>query len=204
MSARTTERKPWPMKWIVVAILAFIVPYTYLTLTFRKPGKAFEPYQDMKDRANVLRLLSAGYQRVPSDLERPADAPRPTLSAVTSAAAAGLPPELKATLIQTPMLPQEIATVRAPAIVNAGSAYPVDFTCTLGDNKREPSGAAAYIHGDEIVILPNFEHLADGLMSRSRDSRLRVTIPASVLKAGSYHVTLVGEHASRSWTLQVH
>ena len=90
------------------------------------------------------------------------------------------------------------------AIVNAGSAYPVDFTCTLGDNKREPSGAAAYIHGDEIVILPNFEHLADGLMSRSRDSRLRVTIPASVLKAGSYHVTLVGEHASRSWTLQVH
>lgn len=192
------------MKWIVVAILVFIVPYTYLTIRYRKPGKAFEPYHDMKDRANVLRLLSAGFQRVPSELERPADFPRPTLSAVTSVAAPGLPPELKATLVETPLLPQEIATVHAPAIINAGSAYPVDFTCTLGDNKREPSGASAYIHGDEIVILSDFEHLADGLMSRTRESRLRVTIPANVLKAGTYHLTLVGEHASRSWTLQVH
>jgi hypothetical protein len=60
MPAAPNERKLWPMKWIVVAIVAVIVPYTFLTLRYRRPGKAFEPYADMKDRANTMRLLSAG------------------------------------------------------------------------------------------------------------------------------------------------
>src|SRR5438105_3708911 len=65
MSAAPKHHEPWPMKWIALAILLFIVPYTYLTLHFRKPGKAFEPYADLSKRANTARLLSAGYQRIP-------------------------------------------------------------------------------------------------------------------------------------------
>ena len=35
-------RKPWPMKWIIVAILVTIIPYTWITLAFRKPNPAHE------------------------------------------------------------------------------------------------------------------------------------------------------------------
>ncbi|MBI4622331.1 MAG: hypothetical protein HY736_03790 [Verrucomicrobia bacterium] len=36
MSAAPKDRQPWPMKWIALAILLVIVPYTFLTLHYRK------------------------------------------------------------------------------------------------------------------------------------------------------------------------
>ncbi len=192
------------MKWIVVAILVFIVPYTYLTLKYRKPGKAFEPYQDMKDRANVMRLLSAGFQRIDALMERPADARKVAMTVGTSAVPGGLPPELKSTLVEFPLLPASIDAVRASGIIEPADPYPIEFTCSLSDEKHAPASALVYVHGEEVVILPNFERVADGLMARSFDSRIRITVPASSFKSGSYHVTLVGETASRSWSLQVH
>jgi hypothetical protein len=61
------------MRWIVVAILLFIPTYTYLTLHFRRPGPSFNPYQDMRDRADVIRLLKAGYRRVAIEATRPVE-----------------------------------------------------------------------------------------------------------------------------------
>src|SRR3954465_12627511 len=104
------DRQPWPMKWIVVAILLVIVPYTIITLKYRKPGKAFEPYQDMKDRTNTARLLSAGYQPLPVPAQRPADRMTPITSATIGTASGGLPSGLKATLVAAPALPNEITT----------------------------------------------------------------------------------------------
>ena len=192
------------MKWIVLAIVVFIVPYTYLTLHYRKPGKAFEPYQDMKDRANVIRLLSAGFQRIPADMERPADGRRVAMSAASEPVAGGLPPELKSTLVEFPLLPSKIDSVHASGIVSANDVYTIDFTCTLADEKRSPSNAELYLHSDQIVILPDFERVADGLTARTFDSHIRITVPAGSFKPGGYHVTLIGDTASRAWALQVH
>ena len=61
MSARSPNKKPWSLKWIAIIILACIIPYTWITVRYRKPGPAFQPYDDSKNRANVLRLLDAGY-----------------------------------------------------------------------------------------------------------------------------------------------
>ena len=69
------------MKWVVLTIIAVLVPYTWLTLHYRKPGHAFEPYHDLKNRANIGRLLAAGYQRIPVDASRPADAVRVSATA---------------------------------------------------------------------------------------------------------------------------
>src|SRR5690606_6014035 len=55
-SRMSNQRRPWPMKWVIVAIIAILVPYTFLTLRYRKPGPAFQPYEDMKNQANVTRL----------------------------------------------------------------------------------------------------------------------------------------------------
>ena len=90
MTARPTP-KPWPMKWIVVAIVVFAAGYTAVNFYFRKPGKAYRPYQDAQDRATTARLLNAGWQRVPLTTRRPmekAATERP--SATISRAAVGL------------------------------------------------------------------------------------------------------------------
>lgn len=198
------SRQPWPMKWVILAIILGIGAYTYLTLHYRKAGPAFRPYADLKDRANTKRLVSAGYQRVTLDAVLPSDPITPGQTAAASAAGAGLPSNLRETLVDQPTLPSEIVSVAAAPSLNSMFAYPIGFKCTLPDNKLQLAGAELYVRGEEIVVAPNFDRLSGGLLSRTRESLIRVTVPPGTLKPGSYRVTLVGARASKVWTLQVH
>lgn len=191
------------MKWIVIAIIAVIVPYTFLTLRYRRPEKAFEPYQDMKERANTLRLLNAGFQRVALDADRPADPKRSVRPAGTMPATGGLPLALSSTLVDAPLLPAEIVAVFAAPTANTLMSYPIEFTCTAPDNKQQLSGAHLYLRHEEIYVVPAFERLGGGLLARTRESTIRLTVPAGALKPGHYRVVLVGSRASKSWTLDV-
>lgn len=203
MTAARKDRKPWPMKWIVVAIVVFIPLYTYLTLHFRRPGPAFRPYQDMRDRADVIRLLKAGYHRVSIEASRPAEAIPPS-GVATSPAPGGLPEELRKTLVETPLLPLEIDSVSAAPTAVSGIDYPIGLAYTIPDNKRQLSGAHLYEREGEIVIVADFERLDSGLLARTRDGTALLQVPPGSLKPGKYRVVLVGERASRSWTLTVH
>lgn len=190
------------MKWIVVAIILVIVPYTFLTLKFRKPTEPFRPYEDMKNRANVVRLLSAGYQRVPVPAQRPSDpsGARPT---PTSAAPGGLPAELKSALVEEILLPEEIISIAAAGSATRSEPYPIRFSCKLADERRQLSGAELYLKGQELVIAPVFERLSGNLAARTRDNVILITVPPETLKAGTYHVTLAAQRASRAWSLEV-
>ncbi|MBI5767253.1 MAG: hypothetical protein HZA93_05610 [Verrucomicrobia bacterium] len=192
------------MKWIVLAIVVVIVPYTFITLRYRKPGPAYQPYEDMKNRANTVRLLSAGFQRVALVASRPAAPSHAVFNATFSAAPGGLPSVLRATLVEPPLLPASISSVAAAPTVDAGKTYSIQFTCMLPDNKQQLAGAVLYIRPKEIFITPEFEKLTGDLLSRTRESVVHVTVPAGLLKSGSYRITLLGAQASRAWTVQVH
>lgn len=190
------------MKWIVVAIILVIVPYTFLTLHFRKPAEPFRPYEDMRNRANVVRLLSAGYQRVPLPAQRPSDptGARPT---ATSAAPGGLPAELRSALVEDILLPAEIVNVAAAGTARPSAPYPIRFSCVLPDDRLQLAGAELYLKGHEIIIAPVFERLSGSLTARNRDNVILITVPAETLKAGTYQVTLVAQRAARTWSLEV-
>jgi hypothetical protein len=190
------------MRWIVVSILVFIPLYTYLTLHYRRPGPAFNPYRDMRDRADVIRLLKAGYQRIAIDASRPAEDIAGGGGA-TSPAPGGLPDELRRTLVETPLMPLEITSASAAPSAVSGIDYDIDLAYTIPDNKRQLSGAHLYEKPGEIVIVADFEPLAGGLLSRTRDGSAILDIPPGSLRPGTYRVTLVGERASRRWTLRV-
>ncbi|HVU25400.1 MAG TPA: hypothetical protein VHE13_14835 [Opitutus sp.] len=197
------ERKPWPMKWVVLAIVLAIVPYTILTLRYRKPGKMFEPYHDMKERANTMRLLSVGFQRITLEASRLVD-PTPGMPAApVFPARGGLPPELDLNLIDRPLLPAEIQSVHAASSINAVMSYPVELRCSQPDGHQQLGSADLYVHGHELVIVPSFERLSGELLARTSDNLIRLTVPAGALKAGLYHVTLVGSRLSQAWTLDV-
>jgi hypothetical protein len=202
MTASRKDRKPWPMRWIVLSIVIFIPVYTWLTLHYRRPGPAFRPYQDMRDRADVIRLLKAGYQRVAIEASRPAESILEG-DVATAPAAGGLPEALRTTLIESPLLPLEIKSVSAPDVAVSAIDYPIGLTYTLSDNKRQLSGAHLYEREGEIVIVADFEHLDGDLLARTREGSALLTVPPGSLKPGTYRVVLVGERASRSWTLRV-
>ena len=191
------------MKWIIIVILAMIVPYTYLTLRYRKPGPAFRPYEDMKSRANVSRLLAAGYQRIPLTAQRPADGARTSGGAQITSVAGGIPAALRSTLVETPLLPTEITSVTAATTATTLQPYVIQLACTLPDDKQQLGGAELFLRDETIVITPTFEPVAGDLQTRSREAAVLLTVPAGALKPGSYSVTLVGERSSRAWTLEV-
>jgi hypothetical protein len=191
------------MKWIVLAIVAMVVPYTILTFVYRKPGPAFQPYEDMKNRANVKRLLDAGYRRVPLVAQRPADGAKPPAGASISTVAGGLTEELKATLVEPLLLATEILSVAAAPTLAAQQTYPIHLTCALPADNLQLSGAELYLRAETIVIAPTFERVGGGLAARSQQAVALLTIPAGVLQPGRYTVTLAAERASRAWTLEV-
>jgi hypothetical protein len=192
------------MKWVVLVIILVIIPYTFLTLHYRKPGPAYRPYEDTKNRATTIRLLTTGYQRITLDAHRPADPLRTGASAVVSTAPGGLPAVLTDALIDQPVLPVSIDSVTAAASAAPASSYSIQFTCTLADNKEQLAGAQLYRRDGELVVAPSFEMLGGGLLARTRDSTILLTVPAGALKPGRYAVTLAGSRTSRQWTLQVH
>lgn len=191
------------MKWIVVAIVAMIVPYTIITLVYRKPGPAFQPYEDMKKRANVSRLLAAGYQRFPIVAQRPADSAAIKGTAEVSPVAGGLPGDLRSTLVEPVPLPAEILSVAAASAITTQQAYPIQLTCSLPAENQQLAGADIYVRGETLVITPTFERVGGGLAARSPQTVALLTIPAGMLKPGRYAVTLAGERTSRAWTLEV-
>ncbi|MDB6127041.1 MAG: hypothetical protein JWM35_937 [Verrucomicrobia bacterium] len=199
----SADRKLWPMKWIVLVIILSLGAYTFLTLRYRKIERPFRPYADAKERVTTKRLLAAGYQRIPLDAELPTEGASRDAD-VASSAGAGLPASLREQLVDQPKLPTEIVSVSAASTVNSMFAYPIGFKCTLPDNRRQLAGAELYVRGNEIVVAPDFDQLAGGLLSRTRENVIRVIVPAGTLKPGSYTVTLAGSRASRTWTLQVH
>jgi hypothetical protein len=192
------------MKWIVIAILVAIVPYTYVRLRFQKPNKTFEPHADLKDRANTKRLLEAGFQRITLTAQRPADPARALVSASAADAAGGLPAGLRASLVDVPLMPKEIQNVSAAGMTGSTQPYTIQFSCSILDDKQQLAGAQLYLREGEIFLVPSFERLHGELLTRSRTNVVLLTIPPGTLKPGSYQVTLLGQLASKRWSVQVH
>jgi hypothetical protein len=202
------RQKPWPLRWIVVTILVFIVPYTFITLKYRKSGKAFEPYADMKEQANVHRLLDAGYRRLSLIAERPAlPYPAATLTGGKPAKATpctgGLPAPLGATLVEVPRLPGSYRDLVAAAEINQLLPTKIQFVCKLESDQEQLGGAEVFMRDTSVVIVPAFETINGDLHTRSRESVVLLTLPAGLLPPGPHSVTLVGARESLSWTLEV-
>jgi len=191
------------MKWVLVAILLLIVPYTILTLRYRKPGPAFEPYADLKNRANVSRLLAAGYQRIPIVAQRPAEGGRARGGASILPAPGGVPADLRSTLVEPLQLATEITSVTAAPAAAANQPYAVQIACTLPGDQQQLGGADLYVRGDQLVLAPTFEPTGGGLYARSRQAAVLLTVPAGTLKPGQYTVTLIAERGSRAWPIEV-
>lgn len=197
--------KPWPMKWVVAAILVFVVGYTLVNVYFRKPGRGFRPYEDMNRRATTARLLAAGWQKMPVEERRPAEKPAvDDPPAAVTRAAVGLGYDLEGKFAEKPGLLASIDRVVAPATVPHGSNYTAYFTVTLPTQKAQVGDVALYRKGHELVLLPSTEPLPGrGLMSRWDDATYCVSIPTANLPAGRYQMRIVSKGPAAAWSFTV-
>ncbi|RRJ95806.1 hypothetical protein Ga0100231_017530 [Opitutaceae bacterium TAV4] len=199
-------REPWPMKWVFLAILLCIVPYTWIALRYRKPAPAAEPYADRVERTapTTHRHLSLKAERpAPPNTEVPRDAfaiGRATLTPLPP----GLPQGLLDILGSPPRLPASVNLINVPAEIQSGEPVAIQFTCHLAGEHDVLGGADIYIKENAIVILPAFESLDADLQARTLNERVRITIPPGTLKPGAYDVRLMAADNGYVWQWLVH
>ena len=207
MSAAPPAPEALPLPWIVAAIVVFILGYTFLRLHYGKRGKPFEPYHDLGEQAATQRLLGLGYQRIPVDIERPAEPlPAARLAPVAAEvinALGGLPAELGGALALKPALPASINSVTAPREAAPAGTYTLQFTCAQPDYKTQIHGAFLYRKDRQLFLLPDFEKMSGQLLARSKESVVLASFPTQSLTPGRYTVTLCGGRTSKSWSFTV-
>lgn len=196
------------MRWIVLVIVLCIGPYTYVNLKYRKPNKVFEPYADMKEQANVKRLLETGYNRVTIAAERPFPALAPSeitrgATAQLAPAPGGLPDPLGQTLVEIPRLPLSYRGLVAPAEINSLMPTRIQFTAQIETDHEQLGGAQIFVRENSVVIVPTFEPVPGDLQVRSRESDVLLTLPSGVLQPGTHVFTLAGARDSVRWTVFV-
>src|SRR5690606_14140865 len=106
-----------------------------------------------KNRANVIRLLDAGYRRMTVSALRPADPARsapPGPAAGVASLPGGLPVRLSETLVEIPLMPERVTGVTAPRDAVASAPYRLQFTCTVPDNKEQLAGAELFVRDREL------------------------------------------------------
>jgi hypothetical protein len=207
MTARSPRpnQKPWPMKWVVAAIVVFAAGYTLVNLYFRKPGQAYRPYQDAQDRATTARLLAAGWHKMPVELRLPVEkASAGDNPASVTRAAVGLGPDLAPNFAEAPNLLASIDRVVAPASVVRGGDYSAYFTASLVSQKAPLGELALYRKGNSLVFIASSETLpGKQLMSRWPDSTYCLNFSTAGLEPGRYQARLVAKGPAVAWSFTV-
>lgn len=202
---RATPPKPWPLKWVVLAIVVSLALYTFITLSYRKPGPPYRPYQDAQDRATTTRLLAGGWSRIPVTLSRPVElAALPGGPAAVTRGGTGLGAEFDAAFAEKPPLLAAVGRVVAPAEITRGQEYRAHFRGTLADQHTQLGGVALYRRGHELVLIPTTERLPDqGLLSRWTETAYQLSFPTESLPPGRYQARLTAQGAAAAWSFSV-
>lgn len=193
------------MKWIVLAIVIFMLGYTAVNFYFRKKGPAYRPYQDAQDRATTARLLAAGWHKLPLETRRPMEKPEPDgATATIKREIAGLGPELESKFAEKPKLVATIDRASAPASVAHGSDYIFYFTVGLPNQKAQVGDLTLYQRDKELVLIASLETLpGKQLMTRWNDSNYCATFPTTNLSAGHYTIRVVSQAPAATWSFEV-
>jgi len=210
------------MKWIVLALLPCLAAYTFVTLQYRKPGHAFEPYSDLKAQAQIHQLLEAGFQRIPLEIRDAADSrplnkepdfpdysdnpanARTLYALITQTAGGGLPEDLATALIEPPHLIRTTSTSLGPADLYEGGdlVLKVRFYAS-----SEPVAAQLYVRGSEtfvVVELASPDAPEDDYEAQRIEYRKWLIAPTVPLKPGRYTGLLIGAEQSMRWDVHVH
>ncbi len=195
------------MKWIVAAIIIFVIGYTAVNFYFRKPGRAYRPYQDSQDRATTTRLLAAGWQKIAVDTRRPvekANAEGAPAAVTRDYVGIGVGPDLDSKFAEKPKLLATIDKVYPPDSVSHGSDYSLTFTGSLSDLKAQVGELTLYRRGNELILIPSIEPLpGKELMSRWNDSNYSVSFPTANLPPGRYEMRIVAKGPAAVWSFTV-
>lgn len=192
------------MRWVALAIVAGIGVYTWLTLAYRKPGPAYEPYEAGRERATLARLAEGGWSHFRAKWAAFDGSPPHDPRAAATASAEGVALELREWLRAVWHLPVDWPALAPAPTWEAEADYVVDFTLRPDGSNASLVGFDIYRRGTDIVVITRWEPAGVQLRPRTAPFSGRMHWPAAARpEPGTYTVTLAALREARQWTLTV-
>ncbi|MBE2216140.1 MAG: hypothetical protein IAE82_19860 [Opitutaceae bacterium] len=205
------EKKPWPMKWIVLAIVVYIAGYTFINVAYRKPpGAAHEPAVEARERAlRTVQTTMNGWSRVTCQLAAGSPMAEAEPAEVATAPLPQpldrhLPPDLPMIMPGEPALHPGAITVTAPARVAAADGLRVRLEFPGGATVPAFGETLAYFKGNHLYLfLQDKRHVAPDSQPVPAASPLVLVLPPATLTAGTWQASVFTASQTFEWTFTV-
>ena len=205
-------KKPWPMKWIVLAIAVYVVGYTVINISYRKPaGAAHEPYAEAREqrRMRSIQVTNYGWSRVACELTQPGTAlsgPAAEISAAPLPARLDrhLPPELVLVVPRAPALHPAGITLSAPARVDAEDSLRLVLDFPVDASVPAFGETLAYFKDNQLFLfLQDQRHVAPDSQPTPAASPLALVLPPATLTPGTWQASAFSASQAFTWSFTV-
>ncbi len=198
----------WP---IALAIVLFMVVYTWINMQYRKEGKAFEPYQAMMDRKNAIveknfyDWYSIKTSRAPSNTEivTPASA---TTQAYENVLDLEIPEQLKYYMAGRPVLVPGFIKTESPDSLTPGTPLPIRLHVPSLLAEDDRLHLLSFYKEGQLYILATLyvEKMEDFDQSLLQGEPTPVTflLPTDPIAAETVEVHFINTDRLAKWTIQ--
>lgn len=204
-------KKPWPMKWIVLAIAVYVVGYTFVNISYRKPSEAaHEPFAEARERRmRSVQALTYGWTRVACEFTSPvADVTVPAAEIASAALPQRLdrhlPPELVLVVPHEPALHPARVQLTAPAGLSTGDSLRVRLEFP-GDASVPAFGETlAYFKDNHLFLFfQDDRHVAPESTPTTAASPLELVLPPATLTAGTWQASAFTASQTLTWSFTI-
>lgn len=198
------EKKPWPISWVILSILAFMIFYTLIMAFFRKQQDPFFPFEEAQSSQMAPLLKSEGWEIFTGAMltgsfrENPrfVFSPREGIELQSTEASA-----LVEVTLDDPHIPLLLDSVIAPTSIRADEPYQAELHWVPTDPFEHPARLYFFTRDDNIIILP--PHGRGRQTAEATETPTYLFIPPEHLAPGTYFFHFYSEGSFSSWELTV-
>lgn len=199
-------RKAWPIKWIVLAILAYVVGYTFINIAYRKPsGSAHEPYAEARQRElRTVQTTMHGWTRLTCSFTEALSTPEPaavSAEPLPQPLDQHLPRELPMIMPGEPALHPANVTLHAPARLSASEALRLRLEFPETASVPAFGEVLAYAKENRLyVFIQDQRHVARDAQPTPAASPLAIELPPAALTPGTWQATAFTASQALTWS----
>ncbi|MCH6258328.1 hypothetical protein MLD52_17335 [Puniceicoccaceae bacterium K14] len=204
-----TDRDPWPMWPIALAIGLFVCAYTFINIAHRKDGPAFEPHQAMQNRRDQLVEKNFyNWYRITTELQEtvtPSGANIEKMLRPYSGALESLLPEQLVYYIPTrPVLVNGPLKIESDASIEQGAPFTIRIDLPGGIASDDRFHLQAFYKEGSLHLLPSFfvESIEDASETLATpNEQIQFAIPTDPVAATEVSIYVYAEGYIHEWKI---
>lgn len=197
------------MKWIVLAIAAYVAGYTFINISYRKPsGSAHEPYAEARQRElRTVQTTMRGWTRLTCAFVEARPTPEAAAVSVQELPQPldqHLPRELPMIMPGEPALHPAAVTLQVPGRVTAAEALRLRLEFPETASVPAFGEVLAYTKDQRLyVFIQDQRHVARDARPTPAVSPIAIELPPAALTPGTWQASAFTASQALTWSFTV-